>query len=117
MVRLALFVFCLLSISACINKEELKEEIKEDLRQETKNNTSKIEKGDGSVFYNEQVSIGRGEYYVHHSTLRCPYIRKGVQRNFSYTNREDFNLYCSKCMDDNLIDIFVRRYFPPKKQQ
>lgn len=115
MTRLLLSVFCVFFLAACINKEALKEEIKEEIMQELKNKSPQIENGDGSVFYNEQVNIGRGEYYIHHSTLKCPYIRRGVQRNFTYTNREDLNLYCSKCMDDDLINIFVRRNFPKNK--
>lgn len=106
---------CLLAACTNINKDELKQEIKEDLKKEMAETYPKVVKGDGSWFYNEQVCIGSdGGYYVHHSTLKCPAIKNGVQRGFTYSSRQDRNLFCPKCMDDDLINTFNRYYFPPK---
>lgn len=106
----------LVILSSCTNKEQLKKEIKEELKKEISETPSKVKKGDGSCFYNEQVSIGsEGGFYVHHSTLNCPAIKNGVQRNFTYTTRQDKNLFCTKCMDDELITLFTKIYFPNNK--
>lgn len=110
--RFLFFISTLFLFAACTNKEELKREIKEELKQEMIESIPKIKKGDGSWFYNEQVCIGSdGGYYIHHSTLNCPAIKNGVQRGFTYTSRQDRNLFCSKCMDDKLINIFNNFYF------
>ncbi len=106
-----LSLFLLLS---CVNKETLKEEIikevKEELLQANEDNAT-IKKGEGSFFYNEVVSIGDKEYYVHHSTLECPAINNGVQLN-CYKKYGYNNLFCSKCMDFFLILKFENEYFP-----
>ena len=71
---------CLLTACTNINKDELKQEIKEDLRKEISVTYPKVVKGDGSYFYNESISIGGNEYFIHHSTMQCPAIKNGVQR-------------------------------------
>ena len=71
---------CLLTACTNINKDELKQEIKEDLRKEISETYPKVVKGDGSYFYNEPISIGGNEYFIHHSTMQCPAIKNGVQR-------------------------------------
>lgn len=111
-----LFLALLAILSSCTDKAQLKKELKEELKKEMSEATPKVKKGDGSYFYNEQVSIGsEGGFYVHHSTLDCPAIKNGVQRNFTYTTRQDKNLFCTKCMDDELISLFTRIYFPNNK--
>lgn len=111
------FIYLILTcglLMACnnVDKEQLKQEIIKELQE----NKPLCQKGNGWNFYNEQVCIGEdGGYYIHHSTLECPAIQSGVQRNFVYTNREDRNLFCSKCMDDVLINTFNETYFSKKK--
>lgn len=61
-------------------------------------------KGDGEDWYAE--SISNGNYYLYHSTTNCPNIKKGIQKNWGFTNdnyRKQHSLFCSKCMDDALI--------------
>ena len=114
--KIVIFFAVLIALSSCTNKEQLKKEIKEELKRELSETPSKVKKGDGSFFYNEQVSIGsEGGFYIHHSTLDCPAIKNGAQRNFTYTTRQDKNLFCPKCMDDELISLFTRVYFPNNK--
>lgn len=109
------YLFILLScclIASCNSySEKLKEEIINELKQ-----SEKVQKGYGNYYYNEQISIGGEGYYIHHSTLECPAIKGGVKRNFTYTNSEDKNLFCPKCMDDALIDHFNKNFFPEKKK-
>lgn len=101
--------FGLLTACTNINKEELKKEIKENLKNEMDDTIPKVVKGDGSVFYNEPHTIYDRVYYTHHSTLKCPFIKGGVQRGYTYNNFFQ-NLYCPVCMDDNLISLFERMY-------
>ena len=70
-----------------------------------------VEKGDGYYFYDEPISIGGEEYYKHHSTLDCPEIKNGVQRDCHKINAYN-NLFCSHCMDDELITLWNDRVFP-----
>lgn len=94
---------------SCTNKEKLKEEIKDEILNEILNN-KKVIKGDGSNFYGEKISIGEHEYYIHHSTLDCPAIHSGVQRNW-YNQLEGYNTYCNICMDDYHITAFHKKFF------
>lgn len=73
--------------------------------------STEIVLGDGSVFYNEVVSIGGTDFFVHHSTLKCPAIKNGVQRNCYKLNGYN-NIFCSCCMNDYLITTFNNRFFP-----
>ena len=68
------------------------------------------EVGDGSNFYDEPISIGGDEYYVIHSTMACPKIDKGVQRN-CYKINAYRNIFCPGCMNDLHISLFNNRYF------
>ena len=102
---------CLLTACTNINKDELKQEIKEDLRKEISETYPKVVKGDGSYFYNEPISIGGNEFYIHHSTMQCPAIKNGVQRG-CYKINCYYNTFCSHCMDNDLINRFNTAYFP-----
>ena len=101
-----------------IDSTKLKEEIIAEVKQEIINELKEVEKpkakGTGFYFYNEQVSIGGEGYYTHHSTLDCPAIKGGVQRDFYYSAKETKNLFCPQCMDDQLITLFSQRFFPKK---
>lgn len=60
--------------------------------------------GDGSAWYAE--TINNGFDYLYHSTSMCPYIRNGINKNWSFTNpnkRKQHSQFCSKCMDSFLI--------------
>lgn len=110
MKKCLLFLMSCLILTACNSyKEKIKEEILDELKSE-----EVVQKGQGFYFYNEQISIGGEGYYIHHSTLECPAIKGGVKRNFTYTRAEDRNLFCSKCMDDALIDHFNKSFFSEK---
>lgn len=61
-------------------------------------------KGDGSAWYAE--TINNGSDLLYHSTSACPYIRNGINKNWGFTSprqRKQHSLFCSKCMDSNLI--------------
>lgn len=88
-------------------KKELKEEILSELHHKSKY----VTKGNGSNFYAEPISIGGSDYYIHHSTLNCPAINVGVQRN-CYKIYGYSNTFCHYCMDDQMITQFNNRYFP-----
>ena len=70
-----------------------------------------VEIGDGSNYYCEPISIGGDEHYVIHSTLACPKIDKGVQRNCYKMNGYN-NIFCPTCMNDLLISLWKDRFFP-----
>ncbi|MCQ2094523.1 MAG: hypothetical protein MJY81_05975 [Bacteroidaceae bacterium] len=103
-------LFSLLILSACTNKEELKKEIKEELKNEIMNNASEtaVKKGDGTYFYDEPVGIAGETFKINHSTLKCPAIKGGVQRDYRFTAKSarGRNLFCHICMDDHLIDVY-----------
>lgn len=98
------------SMSSCGDKDQLKNQIKKEVLSEIGNNNSHLIKGDGSNFYGEPISIGRDDYYIHHSTLNCPLIQVGVQRNW-YKISESNNIFCHLCMNDDLITRFHKRFF------
>ena len=96
-----------------INKEELKKEIISELKANTQQT---LKKGDGSHFYSEPVYLGSSGTFIHevdiqHSTINCPAIRNGVQRNCYKLNPYD-NTFCSVCMTDELITMWNNRFFP-----
>lgn len=99
-----------------LNKQQIKAEIKKEIIQELEKERTVV-KGDGYHFYNEQILIGSDGYYIHHSTLDCPVIYGGVKRDFTYTNAEHRNLFCSKCMDDDLINKFNNQFFSKNKNK
>ena len=86
------------------------ENIKQDILTEL-TESFEVEKGDGKYFYNEPISIGGEDYFKHHSTLECPHIKNGVQRNCHRTDPYE-NLFCSHCMDDKLISLWNKEAFP-----
>lgn len=108
MVMKKLFVFtCFCSfLLSCNNidttqlKEEIVAELKEEIIRELEGVEKPKAKGTGYYFYNEQVSIGGEGYYTHHSTIDCPAIKGGVQRDFYYSAKETKNLFCPQCIDD-----------------
>ena len=101
--------------TACINvnKEELKKEIISDLKS---NVQPSVVKGDGVNFYAEPIYLGGtssfvNENYIQHSTINCPTIHNGVQRN-CYKLDAYSNTFCSICMSDVLITKWNDRFFP-----
>ena len=99
-------------ISACnSHTEKIKQEIISELTE-----SLEVKKGDGYHFYNEQIYINETGYYIHHSTLDCPTIKGGVQRDYAYTYDVTKNLFCPKCMSDELIDHFNKRHTPENKK-
>ncbi len=104
---IGLFLF-----ASCTNKEDIKKEIIEEILVEM-NNRNNVIKGDGSNFYGEKISIGGEIYYKHHSTLHCPGINYGVQRNW-YDTWGDHNTFCHICMDDYHITQFQKKFFSKK---
>lgn len=102
--------------TSCTNKDKLKQEVIDEIIQELQTNQS-IKKGNGTYFYNEPVSIGGSEHMINHSTLKCPAIKGGVQRDYRFTAeyRRGDNLFCPICMDDSLIDVFNEQWKLYKK--
>ena len=67
-----------------------------------------------NVVYAEPLFLGGSnvnDYCLQHSTINCPAIRNGVQRNVYKLNGYN-NTFCSVCMSDDLITNFNNRYFP-----
>lgn len=105
-----LLVFTIMMVElfvACNNESDTKTII---LKSEDKNLTV-AEVGDGSNFYCEPISIGGDEFYIQHSTMGCPRIDKGVQRN-CYKKNGYNNIFCPGCMSDWLISEWKDRFFP-----
>jgi hypothetical protein len=108
-----LFIFlscCLISACNLVDQQRLKAEIKEEIIKEIENN-KEVVKGVGFNFYNEPISVGGDTYYKHHSTLDCPEIKNGVQRD-CYKIDAYHNIFCSRCMDDELISKWNNWAFP-----
>ena len=107
---LSLLTICLLVACNNVNKEELKKEIISEL------NSSNIQpfviKGNGENYYAEPMALAStSSYYIQHSTIRCPAIKNGVQRNVYKINGYN-NTFCSICMNDFLITKFNESFFP-----
>lgn len=110
--RFLSILICSFLLVSCINKEDLKKEIIEEFLVEI-NNDNNVIKDDGTKFYGEKISIGGDIYYMHHSTLHCPAINYGVQRNW-YNTFEDRNTFCHICMVDYHITQFHKKFFSEK---
>ena len=74
-------------------------------------------KGDGTNFYAEEKTKARTnligqdithDYIVYHSIPDCKAIENGVSKNKAYsdsTYRDNNSVFCSKCMNDYLIEL------------
>lgn len=119
-----IYILSVCSLVACnnVNKETLKAEIIDELK--SSSDIPIIKKGDGNNFYSEPICIGpgstynNGDSYIQHSTMRCPRIKNGVQRN-CYKIDPYNNTFCNICMNDELITQWNDRFFPNgyKKEQ
>ena len=82
-----------LSFASCNNDKESSEEIK---------------KGDGSCFYGEIIPFGNSEFIIliQHSTMNCPAIKNGTRKGRAFRQGEydKLNTFCSKCMDNELVE-------------
>lgn len=105
-------IFCSVLLMSCTNREKIKEEIKEDILNEIQDRKKAI-KGNGTNFYGEKISIDGEIHYLHHSSLNCPAIHSGIQRNW-YNQFENRNTFCNICMDDYLITKFNEKFFSDK---
>lgn len=115
MKTITIFTLVCFCLGSCTDKDKLKQELKEELKKELKaefQTNQSVKKGDGTYFYNEPVSIGGERNMINHSTLKCPAIKGGVQRDYRLTaeSRKGNNLFCHECMDDKLIDEFDRQW-------
>ena len=66
-----------------------------------------VKKGDGSRFYAEYAGAGKLTFCIQHSTMHCPAIKNGTRncKNFDWYYFDDWqNTFCSKCMDEELIE-------------
>lgn len=111
---LLLLAICTLAACNNVNKEELKKEIISELK--SANIQPSVKKGDGSNFYAEPMALAStssyiNDYYIQHSTINCPAIRNGVQRNV-YKINGYYNTFCSLCMSDELITMWNDCFFP-----
>lgn len=107
------YLFILIScclISACNIVDQQRLKLKEEIIQELEK-ARDVTKGNGDHFYNEPISIGGTAYTKHHSTLDCPDIIDGVQRD-CYKTVAYNNLFCPRCMDDELISKWNKWFFP-----
>ena len=105
------YLILLLSCSLIMSCTSYSEKLKKEIINELESNTETLTKGNGYYFYDEPISIGGEKYYKHHSTLDCPEIKNGVQRDCHKINAYN-NLFCSHCMDDALITLWNDRVFP-----
>ena len=107
-------ILIICSFAACdrFGREEFKKELKKEIIAELDSSNTKPQfKGDGSNFYPELKGTGANEIYIQHSTLKCPAIRNGVQKNCYKLNAYN-NTFCTVCMDDSLIEAWNNRFFP-----
>ena len=118
MKKFIFFIVLSCTVSSCNSfKEKIKQEIIDELNELNElNESEEVKKGNGYHFYNEQIYLNELGYYIHHSTLDCPVIVGGVQRDYDYTYDATKNLFCPKCMNDALIDHFNKRHLPEKKK-
>ena len=114
--KVLLLLFSFIAFASCnnVNKEELKKEIISELK--SANIQPSVKKGDGSNFYAEPMALAStssyvNDYYIQHSTINCPAIRNGVQRNVYKINGYN-NTFCSLCMSDELITMWNVHFFP-----
>lgn len=112
--KVLLLMFSFIAFASCnnVNKEELKKEIISELK--SANIQPSVKKGDGSNFYAEPLFLGGSnvnDYCLQHSTINCPAIRNGVQRNVYKLNGYN-NTFCSLCMSDELITMWNVHFFP-----
>lgn len=108
----------MLMLCSCVDKEQIKKEIEAEIKNELVESLDSIQKqvrGDGSNFYNEPIKVGSDDMHIHHSTLNCPKIQKGVLRN-CYKLDYYCNTFCPYCMNDELIDKWTKWFFPKKAQ-
>lgn len=105
------YLFILLSCCLIASCNSYSEKLKEDIIDELEKDAESVTKGNGYYFYDEPISIGGNNYYKHHSTLDCPDIKNGVQRDCHKVDAYH-NLFCSKCMSDELITLWNDRVFP-----
>ena len=108
-----LFVICGLSACCNVHDDKLKKEIISELQS---NECPTVVRGDGNNFYAEPVYLGSSsgyinEIYIQHSTINCPAIHNGAQRNCYKLNGYS-NTFCSVCMSDELITKWNSRFFP-----
>ena len=115
--KVLLLMFSFIAFASCnnVNKEELKKEIISELK--SANIQPSVMKGNGSNFYAEPMALAStsrnvNDYYIQHSTINCPAIRNGVQRNCYYKLDPYNNTFCSLCMTDELISMWNSRFFP-----
>ena len=77
-------------------------------------------KGDGSHFYmesykgNQPSSFDEADQLLYHSTLECPNIRFGAEKDrygifYTFGKRKVPYFFCSKCMDNELITNCERK--------
>lgn len=114
--KVLLLMFSFIAFVSCnnVNKEELKKEIISELK--SANIQPSVKKGDGSNFYAEPIYLGSSGTYINeisiqHSTINCPAIKNGTQRN-CYKIDPYNNTFCSLCMSDELITMWNDRFFP-----
>ena len=107
------FVLWLCGITLCffgnscnnnVDTEKIKQEIVEELKKQPT-----IVKGDGSSYYAEPIVLGEDMYYIQHSTIKCTNIKLGAVKKDVFMTNKYYNLFCTECMDDRLINHFIER--------
>lgn len=101
--------FLFLSCDKLIDTEKMKREIIVELKKQPV-----VVKGDGRNLYAEPIVVGDDEYYIQHSTLKCTNIKLGAVHKDVIKLSKYYNLFCTVCMDDRLIDNFLESNFPSK---
>ena len=89
--------------SSLVKKEDLEDNICPDIVD------INIMRGDGGAFYAELAAVGNKVFYIHHSQIDCPAIKNGVRKGMYYED-EQYNTFCSKCMNDDLVLMWERWY-------
>ena len=91
-----------LSFASCNNDKESSEEVK---------------KGDGNNWYLEPISIGAKRIGLIHSTFDCPTVKNGVIPNVRFVGEEFRHSFCTKCMNEELIEKWYEWFDEAEKEK
>ncbi len=75
-----------------------------------------VKKGDGSNWYFEHISIGATGIGLIHSTFDCPTVKNGVIPNVCKTGEKYGHSFCTKCMNEELIEKWYERFEEKEKK-
>ena len=82
-----------------------------------KNDGESVKKGDGSNWYVEPISIGAKSIGLIHSTFDCPTVKNGVIPNVYRSGKKYEHSFCTKCMNEELIEKWYEWFEEGEKEK